>query len=123
MPTRCSSPAITMRTVAGSAPQSSPANGSSAKAETSRSSSRPIRTQTGMMCSLVERQGCAAMDNDIRAAMAGAGDDAELYLADARPPEFSDEALALEFSGRHADELRFVADWGRWLTWTGRHWQ
>jgi hypothetical protein len=27
-------------------------------------------------------------------------------------PEFSDDALALEFTARHAHELRYVAKWG-----------
>ena len=40
-----------------------------------------------------------------------------------RPPEFSDEALALAFAERHADDLRYVAAWGRWLLWTGSHWR
>jgi putative DNA primase/helicase len=39
-----------------------------------------------------------------------------------RPPVFSDEALALRFAERHADNLRFVAAWNRWLFWTGKHW-
>ena len=43
--------------------------------------------------------------------------------AGARPPAFSDEALALRFAERHADDLRYVAAWGRWLSWTGTHWQ
>lgn len=30
-------------------------------------------------------------------------------------PAFSDEALALKFSERHADDLRYVAAWGKWL--------
>lgn len=33
---------------------------------------------------------------------------------DAVPVEFSDDALALEFSERHGDDLRYVAVWGRW---------
>lgn len=41
---------------------------------------------------------------------------------DPRPPNYSDDALALRFADRHADDLRFVAAWGRWLTWTGDHW-
>ena len=32
-----------------------------------------------------------------------------------RPPAFSDEALALRFTERHKDRLRYVAKWGRWL--------
>src|SRR5580704_9418570 len=32
-----------------------------------------------------------------------------------RPPAFSDEALAVRFTDRHNDRLRYVAKWGRWL--------
>jgi putative DNA primase/helicase len=39
-----------------------------------------------------------------------------------RPPEFTDEALALRFAERHAKDLRFVAAWGRWLFWNGQKW-
>ncbi|RWD62551.1 MAG: hypothetical protein EOS36_14915 [Mesorhizobium sp.] len=39
------------------------------------------------------------------------------------PPAFTDEALALKFAERHADHLRFVAVWGKWLNWIGTHWQ
>jgi putative DNA primase/helicase len=42
---------------------------------------------------------------------------------DARPPEFSDEALALRFAELHADHLRYVAAWSRWLSWDGTRWQ
>lgn len=47
---------------------------------------------------------------------------ADLFIADAEPPKFSDEALALEFSRRHAGDLRYVAAWGRWYRWAGSHW-
>ena len=40
-----------------------------------------------------------------------------------RPPAFSDEALALRFAELHADDLRYVAAWGRWLSWDGARWQ
>jgi putative DNA primase/helicase len=40
-----------------------------------------------------------------------------------RPPEFSDDALALDFAERHKDDLRYVAAWGRWLHFDGRHWE
>ena len=39
------------------------------------------------------------------------------------PPIFSDEELALRFAVRHANNLRFVAKWNKWLFWTGKHWQ
>jgi putative DNA primase/helicase len=41
---------------------------------------------------------------------------------DHRPPEFSDEALALRFAELHAQDLRYVAGWDRWLEWNGTRW-
>ncbi|HEY1864243.1 MAG TPA: phage/plasmid primase, P4 family [Roseiarcus sp.] len=41
----------------------------------------------------------------------------------ARPPAFSDDALALRFAERHANDLRFVAAWNKWLSWTGKRWE
>jgi putative DNA primase/helicase len=38
------------------------------------------------------------------------------------PPEFSEEALALRFSARHASELRYVAAAGKWFLWDGTKW-
>jgi putative DNA primase/helicase len=42
---------------------------------------------------------------------------------DRRPPEFTDEALALRYADLHANRLRYVAGWGKWLIWTGTHWR
>lgn len=42
---------------------------------------------------------------------------------DAIPPECSDEALALRFTNRHADDLRYVAKWGRWMIYDGSFWR
>ena len=39
-----------------------------------------------------------------------------------RPPEFTDDALALTFTNRHRDRLRYVAAWGQWLMWDGARW-
>src|SRR6266702_598508 len=39
------------------------------------------------------------------------------------PPEFSDDALAAEFTARHKHELRYVAKWGAWLHWDGMRWK
>lgn len=47
----------------------------------------------------------------------------KVELADARPPEFSDEALAQRFVERHGDELRYIAAWARWYAWTGARWE
>jgi P4 family phage/plasmid primase-like protien len=38
-------------------------------------------------------------------------------------PKLSDDALALEFTERHACELRYVAKWGSWLYWDGSRWK
>ena len=38
-------------------------------------------------------------------------------------PPFCDEALALRFAERHADDLRYVAEWGKWLRWDGKRWR
>src|SRR5215471_3079228 len=35
----------------------------------------------------------------------------------------SEDALALEFTKRHAGELRYVAKWGAWLFWDGTRWK
>ncbi len=37
-------------------------------------------------------------------------------------PEFTEDALALEFTRQHGADLRFVAAWGKWLQWDGRRW-
>jgi putative DNA primase/helicase len=41
----------------------------------------------------------------------------------AQAPQFSDEDLALRFAARHKDDLRYVAAFGRWLTWNKTHWR
>jgi putative DNA primase/helicase len=40
-----------------------------------------------------------------------------------RPPAFTDEALALRFAEIHANNLRYVAAWGRWLYFDGKRWR
>jgi putative DNA primase/helicase len=60
--------------------------------------------------------------SDIREAIRAARED-DLHLADARPPEYSDEALALQFTGLHGESLQYVAAWGQWLQWHGGRWQ
>jgi putative DNA primase/helicase len=42
---------------------------------------------------------------------------------DVRPPEFSDEALALRFAERQSGRLRYVAAWGRWFIWDDLRWR
>jgi putative DNA primase/helicase len=40
-----------------------------------------------------------------------------------RPPEFSDEALAVRFAVRHAREWRYVAVFGKWFVYNGVRWR
>ena len=44
---------------------------------------------------------------------------ARAKFADAarQPPATSDDALALRYAGDHADDLRYVATWSRWMIW------
>ena len=42
---------------------------------------------------------------------------------DDRPPQLSDEGLALRFTATHAHEARYVAQWGKWLFWDGCRWK
>ena len=49
--------------------------------------------------------------------------DTKRELDEPRPPAFSDEALALRFAEFHANDLRYVAAWGRWIIWDGISWQ
>jgi len=41
----------------------------------------------------------------------------------ARVPYLSDEHLALLFANKHADDLRFVAQWGKWFYWDNNVWR
>jgi putative DNA primase/helicase len=38
-------------------------------------------------------------------------------------PSTADESLAEQFASEHADDLRYVAVWGRWFEWEGRRWR
>jgi putative DNA primase/helicase len=50
-------------------------------------------------------------------------DTVTLDADDRRPPNFSDEALALGFAEEHSRYLRFIAAWGRWSFWNDVRWQ
>jgi putative DNA primase/helicase len=41
----------------------------------------------------------------------------------ARVPDLSDEHLALTFAAKHADDLRFVDQWGKWFYWDRNVWR
>ena len=45
-----------------------------------------------------------------------------LEIDKTRPPEFSDDALALRFAERNAQSMRYVAALGRWYIWDGARW-
>ena len=38
-------------------------------------------------------------------------------------PGGSDEGLALRFAAQHANDVRYVAGWGRWYVWDGGRWR
>jgi putative DNA primase/helicase len=40
----------------------------------------------------------------------------------AETSELTEDALALRFSERHADDLRYIATKGTWLKWDGARW-
>jgi putative DNA primase/helicase len=40
-----------------------------------------------------------------------------------RAPEFSDQALALQFAALHQRQLQYVAEWSRWYAWDGKLWK
>jgi P4 family phage/plasmid primase-like protien len=61
--------------------------------------------------------GEAAHSNGLEHATAESPDD------DPRPPGFTDDALALEFTAKFADDWRYVAGWGKWFQWDGKYWQ
>jgi len=44
--------------------------------------------------------------------------DALAKAAAAIAPEFSEDQLALDFTARHREDLRYVAQWGKWLRWS-----
>src|SRR5262249_25555499 len=39
------------------------------------------------------------------------------------PPGGLEDNVALAFAEQHADDLRYVAAWSRWMSWTGSRWQ
>ncbi|HEY0780092.1 MAG TPA: hypothetical protein VGD56_19155, partial [Gemmatirosa sp.] len=43
-------------------------------------------------------------------------------VGDPRPPAFSDDALALAFTERHADDFRYTATWNTWQRWDDTRW-
>jgi putative DNA primase/helicase len=62
--------------------------------------------------------------NDERGSEAAGGDPSQRQQPEgaARPPAFTDEALALRFADLHRNDLRYVAAWGKWMIWDGRKW-
>ena len=50
-----------------------------------------------------------------------ATDELKQAMTDGRVP-FSEDDLASRFSTEHADDLRYVEDWRRWLRWDGSRW-
>ncbi|MGD0420626.1 MAG: phage/plasmid primase, P4 family [Xanthobacteraceae bacterium] len=75
---------------------------------------------------LIEAYGDDGVQEMLARAFAEPADDNNdggLDAEETRPPAFSDEALALGFAEQHAEHLRYVAVWGRWLRWDGVRWR
>jgi putative DNA primase/helicase len=78
-----------------------------------------------LLCNLPARDGVNGPDDFV----ALCGDDAmaEVFVKanneEHCPPEFTDDALALRFTGQHGADLRYTAAWGRWNTWDGTRWK
>ena len=51
------------------------------------------------------------------------GVQSELGHSPATDNPFTEDALALRFSARHADDLRYVALKKQWFKWDGHRWQ
>jgi putative DNA primase/helicase len=47
---------------------------------------------------------------------------AQFHAGIVQPPQFSEDALALRFSNKYADDLRYVHSWGKWMQWEGNRW-
>jgi putative DNA primase/helicase len=58
------------------------------------------------------------------AVLAGIGNELRDIAAgvECPPPRFSEEALALRFSRRYAEDLRYVSRWGHWMRWDRMRW-
>jgi putative DNA primase/helicase len=48
---------------------------------------------------------------------------ADLGTDESGLPVFSEIALAARFAEQHSGDLRYVAEWGQWMSWTGTHWK
>jgi putative DNA primase/helicase len=77
------------------------------------------------LCNLPEVPGVNGPDDYIEAS----GDEAMTVIFEEAdepedaPAEFADDALALCFTQKYGDELRYTAQWGRWSRWNGHQWK
>jgi putative DNA primase/helicase len=69
-------------------------------------------------------------DDAVRASLANAIPPSRVEIDDEVDPEdddtapqYSEEALALAFAAEHKDDLRYVAEWGKWFQWDGNYWR
>lgn len=72
----------------------------------------------------IEKAGRAVSDPNVSASalanMLSAVDQFQEEVVQA--PEFSEDALALRFSDKYADDFRYVYGWEKWMQWDGTRW-
>ena len=83
--------------------------------------------EVALSTGIVLEWGEQAVQTILAEVLASPADDSEEEGAldddDARPPQFSDEALALLFAERHGHRLKYVETWNNWQIWTGSVWR
>jgi putative DNA primase/helicase len=47
----------------------------------------------------------------------------EIDVVDDSAPSLSEQWVATEFAARHANTLRYVAPWKKWIVWNGQKWE
>ena len=66
-------------------------------------------------------EGTAFWEND--AGLTARVDEELKARTEALPPKFSEDDLAMRFTRKHGENLRYVAAWGKWLEWDGWRWK
>jgi P4 family phage/plasmid primase-like protien len=76
-------------------------------------------------CGLGEAEAGATLASGLEDGMANPQPDLAERASDEPdvPPGYSEDALALHFTERHGEDLRYVAAWGKWFRYDGQRWR